>query len=158
MPTDTTTPWLTDAEQHTWRRWLALNAQLPALLHRELQQDSDLSLPDFDVLVQLTDDQRGRARIAQLAEALQWERSRLSHHVTRMARRGLVVKEECLDDGRGSFVVLTAAGRDAIERAAPAHVRTVRRAFFDALSEAEVQALGEMTEKVLARCAPDLVR
>lgn len=151
MTTQTSTPWLTDTEQQTWRRWLALNAQLPALLHRELQRDSELSLPDFDVLVQLTDDDRGRVRIAQLAEALQWERSRLSHHVTRMARRGLVEKEDCLDDGRGSFVVLTAAGRAAIEQAAPAHVRTVRRAFFDALSDEEVVLLGEMTQKVLAR-------
>lgn len=151
MTTQTSTPWLTDTEQRTWRRWLALNAQLPALLHRELQRDSELSLPDFDVLVQLTDDDRGRVRIAQLAEALQWERSRLSHHVTRMARRGLVEKEDCLDDGRGSFVVLTAVGRAAIEQAAPAHVRTVRRAFFDALSDEEVVLLGEMTEKVLAR-------
>jgi len=151
MTTETTTAWLSDTEQQTWRRWLALSAQLPALLHRELQHDSELSLPDFDVLVRLTDDDRGRERIAQLAEALQWERSRLSHHVTRMARRGLVEKEECLDDGRGSLVVLTDAGRAAIERAAPAHVRTVRRAFFDALSAQEVELLGELTEKVLAR-------
>lgn len=151
MTTETATPWLSDTEQTTWRRWLALNAQLPALLHRELQRDSDLSLPDFDVLVQLTDDDRGRVRIAQLAEALQWERSRLSHHVTRMARRGLVEKEDCLDDGRGSFVVLTAAGRAAIEHAAPAHVRTVRRAFFDALTVDEVEQLGDLTEKILGR-------
>lgn len=150
MTSETTAPWLSDTEQRTWRRWLALNAQLPALLHRELQRDSELSLPDFDVLVQLTDDEHGRARIAQLAEALQWERSRLSHHVARMARRGLVEKEECLDDGRGSFVVLTADGRTAIERAAPAHVRTVRRAFFDVLTPDEVELLGAISEKVLA--------
>lgn len=154
MTPETATPWLSDTEQRTWRRWLALNALLPAHLHRELQRDSELSLPDFDVLVQLTDDDRGRVRIAQLAESLQWERSRLSHHVTRMARRGLVDKEDCLDDGRGSFVVLTAAGRAAIERAAPAHVLTVRRAFFDALTDEEVELLGDMTEKVLARLRP----
>lgn len=145
------TPWLTDDEQLTWRRWLALDAQLHALLHRELQRDSDLSLPDFDVLVQLTDDERGRLRIAQLAEALQWERSRLSHHVTRMARRGLVEKEECADDGRGSFVVLTDAGRAAIERAAPSHVRTVRRVFFDAMTSEEAAVLGDLAARVLAR-------
>ena len=145
------TPWLTDDEQLTWRRWLALTTQLPARLNRELQRGSELSLSDFDVLVQLTDDTTGRIRIAQLAEALAWERSRLSHHITRMAGRGLVEKEECLDDARGSFVVLTEAGREAIERAAPAHVRTVRSTFFDALSPEDVVALGEISERILAR-------
>ena len=112
-------PWLTDEQQRVWRRWLAVNDQLPAALHRELQADSDLSLQDFDVLVQLTDAVEGRVRVSELATALRWERSRLSHHVKRMEGRGLVRREECADDGRGAFVVLTAAGRAAIERAAP---------------------------------------
>jgi len=102
------------------------------------------------VLVQLSEHADARLRVVGLAEALQWERSRLSHHVTRMAGRGLVEREECADDGRGAFVVLTDAGRAAIERAAPGHVRTVRRLVFDALSEQEVDALAGITAKVLA--------
>lgn len=147
---DPDAPWLTARQQQTWRDWLALSARLPAALHRELQSDSELSLQDFDVLVQLTDTPDGRVRVSELAAALQWERSRLSHHVTRMAGRGLVEREECADDGRGAFVVLTDAGRAAIERAAPGHVRTVRRLVFDALSEQEVDALAGITAKVLA--------
>src|SRR6478736_1561255 len=104
-------PWLTDAQQRTWRRWLAVNDQLPAALHRELQADSDLSLQDFDVLVALTDTPDERLRVSELADALHWERSRLSHHVRRMERRGLVQRDDCLDDGRGSFIVLSPAGR-----------------------------------------------
>ena len=110
-----------------------MGSRLPAALNRQLQRDSDLSLQDFDVLVQLTDVDEGRVRVSALAAALGWERSRLSHHVTRMERRGLVAREECDDDGRGAFVVLTPAGRAAIERAAPGHVRTVRSLVFDAL-------------------------
>src|SRR5688500_3250957 len=112
--------WLTTAEQQdVWRRWLRLNAALPAALHRELQSDAGLSLPDFDVLVHLTDTPEGRVRVNDLARALHWERSRVSHHVTRMERRGLIRREECSDDGRGAFVVITPAGRKAIEQAAP---------------------------------------
>src|SRR3954454_9231455 len=97
--------WLTDTQQRVWRSWLAANALLPAALHRELQADAGLSLPDFDVLVRLTDSGEGRVRMSDLARALTWERSRLSHHVKRMERRGLVRREECPDDGRGAFVV-----------------------------------------------------
>ena len=148
-------PWLTDEQQRVWRRWLAVHDQLPAALHRELQTDSDLSLQDFDVLVKLTDDGEGRVRVSELASALRWERSRLSHHVKRMEGRGLVRREECADDGRGAFVVLTVAGRAAIERAAPAHVRTVRRLVFDVLSDQELAALDAITGKVLTQLERD---
>ena len=145
------TPWLDDRQQQVWRAWLRVGSRLPAALNRQLQRDSELSLQDFDVLVQLTDVDEGRVRVSALAAALGWERSRLSHHVTRMERRGLVAREECDDDGRGAFVVLTPAGRTAIERAAPGHVRTVRSLVFDALAPAEVDALGDALAAVLDR-------
>lgn len=146
-----TTRWLDEHEQHTWRGWLALNAELPAALNRQLQHDSDLSLPDFDVLVRLTDGDTDRLRVSELASELAWERSRLSHHVKRMTARGLVVREECQDDGRGAFVVLTPVGRRAIKSAAPDHVDVVRRLVFDALTPREVAALGRITDKLLSR-------
>src|SRR5919112_1306317 len=129
-------PWLDDDQQRLWRRWVALSSELPAALHRQLQADSGLSLQDFEVLVRLTEVPDGRARVTDLANAAGWERSRLSHHIKRMQGRGLVQRQECCDDGRGAFVVLTPAGRTAIERAAPGHVRTVRELVFSGLSDA----------------------
>jgi DNA-binding MarR family transcriptional regulator len=143
--------WLPADAQRLWRRWLRLNALLPGALHRELQSDAGLSLPDFDVLVQLTDSPQGRVRVSDLARGLHWERSRVSHHVTRMERRGLVRREECRDDGRGAWVVLTDEGRAAIEQAAPAHVATVRRLVFDALTPQEAEVMAGVIEKMLAR-------
>ncbi|MEO5654048.1 MAG: MarR family transcriptional regulator [Marmoricola sp.] len=146
--------WLSDTQQQVWRRWLATNALLPGALHRELQADAGLSLPDFHVLVQLTESPEARVRVTDLARTLTWERSRLSHHVTRMEKRGLVNREECPDDGRGAFVTLTAEGRATIERAAPAHALTVRSLVFDQLSEQEIDILGSALDKVLARLDP----
>lgn len=148
-------PWLPADAQQMWRRWLRLNALLPGVLHRELQADADLSLPDFDVLVQLTDNPEGRVRVTDLARGLHWERSRVSHHVTRMERRGLVRREECRDDGRGAFVVLTQGGRAAIEQAAPAHVATVRRLVFGALTPQETEVMATAIDKLLARVESD---
>ena len=108
-------------------------------------------MPDFEVLVHLTDSPDGRMRVTDLARLLQWERSRVSHHVTRMESRRLVQRVECAEDGRGAFVVITLQGRAAIEQAAPCHVDTVRRLVFDALNPEEVDALATIIDKALAQ-------
>lgn len=143
--------WLSADEERLWRQWLLLGSRLSATLQREMQDDSGLSSPDFAVLVNLTDDPDGRVRVTDLAALLLWERSRVSHHVTRMERRGLVQRVECAEDGRGAFVAITPEGRAAIEKAAPGHVRAVRRLVFDVLSEDDVAQFTGLVEKVLSR-------
>lgn len=143
--------WLDDDEQYVWRSYLRMAGKLSAHLNRQLQADSDLSLADFDVLVHLTDVPERRLRVVELARELEWEKSRLSHHVARMERRGLVCREDCADDGRGSYIVLTPAGLAAIEAAAPGHVEAVRSVFFDGLTRDQVAALGTVAGSVLER-------
>ena len=143
--------WLTDREQLAWRGLLTMWTRLNAQLAREMAADSDLSMADFSVLVALTDTCAGRTRAFTLAEALQWEKSRLSHQLARMEKRGLIERTECAEDGRGQVVGVTAAGRAAIEAAAPAHVAAVRRLFLDALSEEQVDALAGITRAALRR-------
>ena len=149
-------PWLSAQEEHLWRGWTQLNTELSASLQREMQADAGLSLSDYEVLVHLTDSPEGRVRVSELARLLQWERSRVSHHLTRMERRGLVERTECAEDGRGSFISVTPAGRNAIEQAAPGHVRAVRRLVFDDLSEAEVTELGTVFDRLLSRLGEPL--
>ena len=151
----TETRWLDAAQQRAWQGYLAMQAQLNARLNRQLQADSDLSLPDFDVLAHLTDASANRVRVFELARTLQWEKSRLSHHLARMQRRGLVAREECPSDARGAFIVLTPEGREAIEEAAPQHVETVQRLFFDGLTEDQVRVLATISDRVLARLAAE---
>src|ERR1700743_1213819 len=129
--------WLSDDEQRTWRTYLRMSSLLPAALNRELQQDSGLTLPEYEVLVALSEAPQRRLRPFQICEALNWEQSRLSHQLTRMERRGLVTRRECAADGRGGLIELTAAGADAIDAAAPRHVATVRRLIFDQLGDAQ---------------------
>lgn len=147
----TGTRWLDDDEQRAWRAFMRMQGQLAAHLNRQLQTDSGLSLADYEVLVQLTDAPDERLRPFELQRALQWEQSRLSHHLTRMQRRGLIAREECDEDGRGAFVVLTDAGRHAITAAAPGHVETVRRLFFDGLTRDQIITLRQVSDQVLGR-------
>jgi DNA-binding MarR family transcriptional regulator len=127
--------WLNADEQRAWRTYLRMSSLLPAQLNRQLQQDSGLTLPEYEVLVQLSEAPLQRLRPFQICEALNWEQSRLSHQLSRMQRRGLLTREECEADGRGALVVLTAAGADAIGSAAPGHVTAVRQLIFDRMSD-----------------------
>src|SRR4051812_13652013 len=145
--------WLTDDQQRALRGLVQMTSRLDARLNRELQQSSGLSLADYDVLVLLTEAPDGRRRAFELVDDLQWEQSRLSHHVARMQRRGLVAREECTTDRRGAFVVLTDAGRGAIGEAAPGHVGLVRRLVFDGLSGDQVAVLERFVGRVLSRLA-----
>jgi DNA-binding MarR family transcriptional regulator len=142
-------PWLSAEEQQSWRAFVRLHQKLSRRLGADLQAQSGLSGADFEILVALTDVPEGRLRFQDLAEEIDWERSRLSHQVARMIKRGLVAREECAEDGRGAFVVITAQGREVIGAAAPKHVVTVRRLVIDALSPEELASLGHISSRVL---------
>jgi DNA-binding MarR family transcriptional regulator len=146
--------WLTAEEQRAWRAYLSLHRELTARLNRQLQSDSQLSLPDYEVLVHLSEAPGGRMRPYELAKALQWEQSRLSHQLSRMQRRGLVQREECTGDGRGAFMTLTPCGRETIQEAAPAHAAKVRELFFDALTASQVAAIAEISHQGLSGLTP----
>jgi DNA-binding MarR family transcriptional regulator/DNA-binding XRE family transcriptional regulator len=73
-------------------------------------------------------------RMSELAEGAHGSRSRLSHLVAGMERRGWVRREPAADDGRGSIARLTDAGHAKVVATAPGHVVAVRSAVFDPLS------------------------
>ncbi|MEJ8662087.1 MarR family winged helix-turn-helix transcriptional regulator [Streptomyces sp. MS1.AVA.4] len=150
-----TVRWLSPEEQHAWRSFVRLQERLQSRLSRLLQTESNVSPADYAVLVELTDAPDGRQRILDLAHALEWEKSRISHHISRMVKRGLVVREECPEDGRGAFVVITDAGRTMIEAAAPHHVEAVRALFLDHVTPAELRALAQISERVVEKLDED---
>lgn len=145
--------WLDEKEAAAWRGLQQMQAQLNARLAHELSRESDLSYPDYAVLVALTDRPDGEMRSYELGEELGWEKSRVSHHISRMAARGLVARRKCPSDQRGAFVVVTDQGRRAIEAAAPGHVAAVRRYVIDRLSPDQLDALAAITEAVISALA-----
>lgn len=145
--------WLDEREQRAWRALQNMQMKIDGELGRRLAAATDLSNADYAVLVVLTEQPEGRMRLFELGAEIGWEKSRLSHQVSRMATRGLVCKEKCPSDKRGAFVVLTADGRRAIEAAAPGHVADVRELFIDHLAPEQLDALAEIAETVLAAVA-----
>ena len=146
------TKWLNEKELAAWKGLWLMQLQVEARLGEDLA-NHDLSLPDYLVLATLSDQEDGQMRIVELGNELGWEKSRVSHQITRMANRGLVEKERCLTDGRGFFVVLTDHGRACARTAAPNHVKLVRKLVIDKLTESELSTLRKISERVLSKIA-----
>ncbi|WP_420000081.1 MarR family winged helix-turn-helix transcriptional regulator [Streptomyces boninensis] len=142
--------WLTSDQRAAWDGFIRMQEQLIGRLSRRVQADSGMSAADYTVLVKLTETGDGRLRFMDLVKLAGWEKSRMSHQVARMTKRGLVAKEDCPDDGRGAFIVATTAGYQAIQDAAPMHVEHVRRLFIDALPPDDLDAAARIFNRVLA--------
>jgi DNA-binding MarR family transcriptional regulator len=141
--------WLSEDEQRVWRNYVALTGRLQAVMNRQLQQDHELSLADYTVLVAL--EERPGCRISELGDRLGWEQSRLSHQLTRMRTRGLVERVGADDDRRAATVELTKQGAAALRVAAPRHAELVRAVVFDGMSAADLRTLERWTSRVLDR-------
>ena len=141
--------WLDEREQRVWQGYLHLNQDLIAVLEQQLAHESGLSGADYRVLHPLSEAPGGLLRARDLGSEIGWDRSRLSHHLSRMEKRGLVIREECAEDARGLMVRLTKAGRRAIEEAAPGHAEAVRRYFFDQLSSHEIETMAAGFDRML---------
>jgi DNA-binding MarR family transcriptional regulator len=147
--------WLDEAEDRAWRGYRRMRTLLDARILRDLAREAGLSGPDYDVLSHVSEAPGRRARLGELAERMAWSKSRLSHHLTRMERRGLVARQDCPSDGRGAFVVLTEAGFRVIQAAAPGHVASVRRHFIDLLSRDQLDVLTRITDTVVGHLAEE---
>ncbi|MER5418579.1 MarR family winged helix-turn-helix transcriptional regulator [Streptosporangium roseum] len=147
--------WLDEREFRAWLGYRRMRLLLDAQIVRDLNRDSGLSDPDYDVLSALSSSKDRRWRLNQLAAHMLWSKSRLSRHISRMEERGLVTREECAADARGADIVLTDGGMRAIEAAAPDHVESVRRHLIDLLTTEQIETLGDIADTVLAHLAED---
>ncbi|GLX07120.1 transcriptional regulator [Microbispora sp. NBRC 16548] len=142
--------WLTPQEQRAWRAHLAAHRLLFHQLDRELQAIG-LSLNDYEILVNLSESPGRRMRMSELADATIQSRSRLSHQISRMEAAGLVTRQDCEDDRRGTFAVLTDQGWETIQRVAPDHVASVRRHFIDLMTPEQVSTLEQIYTPIVDR-------
>lgn len=130
QPADGAVPWLAGTERDAWYSFIETSRWVFEMLDRDLKQHG-LTGDDYAVLVTLSEQPEHRLRMSDLAERVYESKSRLSHHIGRLERKGWVRREACPSDGRGMNAVLTDEGVALLEQAAPDHVRSVRRHFLD---------------------------
>ena len=150
---------LTDDELELFQVFHLMRRGFDRTLDAQLQHDDGISISELEVLMALTRSPGRRLRVRDLVDVTGWEKSRVSHQVTRMVARGFVERQECVEDRRASWIHLTGEGRRVVVRALPEHSATIRRILFDALSlEQQEQLLGiarSMNAAITAEdCAP----
>jgi DNA-binding MarR family transcriptional regulator len=141
---------LGEDELPAWRGFLRAHAHLTRELDADLRETHSLSLSAYDVLVQLSSAPDRKMRMSDLAESVVLTPSGLTRLVDRLCREGFVEREECSDDARGSFAVLTELGARRFAEARSTHLDGVRRLFLSQFSAQELRRLGEAWERVAA--------
>jgi DNA-binding MarR family transcriptional regulator len=141
--------WLTDEQQQTWRRFVAVLFKLPAGLEAQLQRDAGLTHMGYLVLASLSEEPDRRLAMSRLAKKATASLSRLSHVVARLEAQGWVRRERDPEDGRVQIAVLTDAGYRKIVEAAPGHAEAVQQAVFDRLTPAQVKQLAKLCDSFL---------
>lgn len=141
--------WLDDDEQKAWRAFISAAVMITRALDKELRDAHDLTLDDYAILALVSEAPGQRLRLGELATVLRVPKAHVTYRVQRLRDLGLVDRVGCTDDARGAYCVLTDAGLEAIETAAPTHVHGVRRHLLDHLDPAQRDALGDAFVAVL---------
>jgi DNA-binding MarR family transcriptional regulator len=142
-------PGLAAEELGAWRGMLRVHAALVKALDAALVSAHELPLSSYEVLIALAAAPERRRRMAELADSVLLSRSGMTRLVDRLERDGLLAREECPDDRRGSFAVLTERGAELLTRARPTHLDGVRERFLRHFSQAELRILADYWERVL---------
>lgn len=140
----------TRAELTVWRDFLRAHAAVTRALEDELADEKVLPLTWYDVLVQLVEAPGRRLRMTELAERVLLSRSGLTRLVDRLVKAGLVERQPCPDDARGTFCVLTAAGFARLRDAAPVHLRGIHEHMTSLIRPEEMAVLGAVLRRIAA--------
>lgn len=142
---------LSESQKNIWASYQRMRLRLTERLNRELTQQTSLSEADFEILTALTESPDDTVRALALRCGLEWEKSRLSHQLKRMEERGLVIREECVEDNRGSVIRVTDLGRKLAAEARVCYEHAVQHYVIDVLTADQFEALGIISERILSQ-------
>ncbi|GAA3544126.1 MarR family winged helix-turn-helix transcriptional regulator [Amycolatopsis ultiminotia] len=138
-------------QQQLWNTWMRAHRLLVREVDRRLQAEFGISKAEFSVLVTLLHAPGQQLRVQELADSLGWEKSRVSHQLTRVENRGFVVRAEGGASGRRTGIGLARKGRRLAEQALHGHARAIRECFFDPLTPEQAGAILSWSEQLIDR-------
>jgi DNA-binding MarR family transcriptional regulator len=154
-PEDPEPRWLAGDEVNAWIRLIGVIMRLPAALDAQLQRDAGFNHFEYTVMLNLSTAPDQALRMSHLAAMCHSSLSRLSHVISRLERRGWVLRTPCPDDGRATVATLTDKGFAALDAAAPGHIEAVRAFVIDALDAGQLRELTMIGDTILRRLDGD---
>ena len=140
--------WLDTEQQRSWRAYLVGTTLLMERLDRDLREHHSLSMPEYEIMVRLSEADGRTLRMAVLADSVSHSRSRVTHTIARLEKAGLVQRSACTTDGRGVQATITDTGFAALQEAAPTHVAGVRQYLLDLAGYEDFEAVGRVFNSV----------
>lgn len=131
-----------------WHAFLRAHSQVIRALERKMEEDSHLPLNWFDILAWLSSAPDGQLRMQVLADSMYLSNSGLTRLLDRMTAAGFVERQNCPDDRRGWYAVITTKGRETFERAFPGHVRSVEEYFLSCFNKDELEILHSLLSRL----------
>lgn len=151
------TRWLSEEEMRAWQAFVVAATIIDRRLDQQLKESVGISHLQYGILVQLSDRCDNEMRMTELADALLNSKSGLTYQISQLEKAGLVRRRSCASDERAVYAVLTPAGKELLERAAPGHVALVRELFVDVLTPRQraaiTEGLGEVDRRLVGESA-----
>lgn len=141
---------ITEEEMQIWHMWKSSYTNIFGRVVKDMFEQTGLSEGDFGILDRLDLYGKGKLRQQELADSMDWSKSRLSHHLTRMEKRGLVLREP-LETERGVQIITTSAGKSALNKARPVVSAAIREHFLKLLTEHDIDSITNLAERVKAK-------
>ncbi|KFM94363.1 MarR family winged helix-turn-helix transcriptional regulator [Paenibacillus macerans] len=136
---------LNEEEMRIWHMWKGTFQSIFGRVVKEMSEHTGLSEGDYGVLDRLALLGNGSLRQQELADSMNWDKSRLSHHLTRMEKRGLVMRKS-LDTNRGVQVIITSTGQSALDDARPIVAKAIRKHFLDRLTDQDIELITKLAQ------------
>jgi DNA-binding MarR family transcriptional regulator len=130
---------LTPQELRVWHAFKIMSDEVMSRVAKDLTEGAGLSGADFGVLSRLDGIGKGEMRQQDLARTMGWDKSRLSHQLTRMQERKLIDRQD--GGGRVVLVKLTKLGESSLAAARPVHAQSVRRNLLSRLSSEQIATM-----------------
>ncbi len=139
---------MAEAQHGAWRSLLQAHTSLTAGVERALAEEGFPPLTWYDVLSTLERAPEKAARPRDLGCGVSISRSGLTRLLDRMESASLVERRSCPTDRRGTWIVLTPAGAEMLDRMRPVYERELAETFASGLTDQEAETLGRLLDRV----------
>ena len=132
-----------------WASLMQGQALLADAVSDRLEAEAGIPLAWYEVLAVLADAPEGALRMQDLGQSMWLSKSGLTRLCDRIEEAGYLSRASCPTDRRGTFAVITEAGRAKVREARPVFARASQDLFLQHLSSRERDALQSAMRKII---------